>query len=142
MTELISPFVSELSRVLVLILVGIITTFATRSYKSVMDWIDNKRESANNDILQEALWILQTIVKSVVDQAEQTMVIEEKNGNGNKLSPESADKIKQFVVRTTKSNMPNNILELLNKYGVDINSLIITFIEQSVLEGKKQLNNK
>lgn len=137
MNELINLFVSDLSKALVLILSGVVTTFAVSSYKHFMDWIDDKRKSTNNDVLQQTLWALESSVKSVVAQAEQTLVIKEKDGNGGKLSPQASEMIRNFVIATTKNNMPNNMLEILSKYGVDINSLIVTFIEQSVIEGKR-----
>lgn len=138
MDSIIGIVISRLAEVFALALAGTMTTIALRSYKPIIGFLGNKIKSTHNIILQEALLLLKRMVEACVSQAEQTIVKAEKNGNVNKLSPEASERVRYFVTKNVKANMPNNVMELLTKYGIDIDSLIITFIEQAVLEGKKQ----
>ena len=145
--NVINLFVSEVTNILVLALAGSVAGIAIGSYGSVIGWLRNKRQSTRNNVLRECLAILQKIVESTVAQAEQTMIAKNRdradlvppsNGRTEELSPELASKARTFVIETVKNNVPNDTLDVLKKYGVNLDSLIITFIEQTVLNMKKQ----
>ncbi|MDQ1316527.1 MAG: hypothetical protein QG588_174 [Candidatus Poribacteria bacterium] len=135
--NVINLFVSEVTNIIVLVLAGSVAGIAIRSYGSVTGWLRNKRQSTRNNVLNECIGILQKIVESTVAQAEQTMVAKNRDGN-EELSPELASKARTFVIETVKNNVPNDTVDVLKKYGVNLDSLIITFIEQTVLNMKKQ----
>jgi len=134
--NVINLFVREVTNILVLALAGSVAGIAIRSYSSVTGWLRNKRQSTRNNVLNECIGILQKIVESTVAQAEQTMIAKNRDGSAE-LSPELAAKARTFVIETVKNNVPNDTLDVLQKYGVNLDSLIITFIEQTVLNMKK-----
>ena len=135
--SIINLFVSEVTKILVLAFAGSVAGIAVRAYGSVTGWLRNKRQSTRNKVLQECLAILQKVVESTVAQVEQTIVAKNRDG-ARELSPEFASKARTFVIETVKNNVPNDTLDVLKKYGVNLDSLIITFIEQAVLNMKRQ----
>jgi hypothetical protein len=134
--NVINLFVNEVTNILVLALAGSVAAMAIKSYSSITGWLRNKRQSMRNNVLNECIGILQKIVESTVAQAEQTMRAKNRGGT-EELSPELASKARTFVIETVKNNVPNDTVEVLKKYGVNLDSLIITFIEQTVLNMKK-----
>jgi hypothetical protein len=134
--NVINLFVNEVTNILVLALAGSVAAMAIKSYSSITGWLRNKRQSMRNNVLNECIGILQKIVESTVAQAEQTMMAKNRGGT-EELSPELASKARTFVIETVKNNVPNDTVDVLKKYGVNLDSLIITFIEQTVLNMKK-----
>ncbi len=137
MNEILSPLITDVTKAIVAAFAGIATAFVLSSYKKVMAWINAKAEMEKNNAIQEALWTLQTIIKATVDSAEQTMVKKDINGKST-LSEEQSKKIRDYVINIVRLNAPNETMNTLAKYGVNIDSLIITFIEQSVLQAKQK----
>ena len=140
MDDLLGVIISKATEIIVLSLAGIITTFAAKSYNHFMSWLKGKAENQKTVLLQTALQVLHDVIKSAVDQAEQTLVYKETGGT-SKLTPEAAEKIRTFVINTSKANMPNDTLATLSKYGVDIDSIIVTFLEQSVLQASQAMDS-
>jgi len=96
-----------------------------------------------NEQIRQSLSQLSIITKSVVEDLNQTMVpmLKEKIADG-KLSQEDIQSLQDMALAMIKSQMQDELLDLLSKNTIDVDQRISTEIESQVFQAKICANGK
>jgi len=96
-----------------------------------------------NEQIRQSLSQLSIITKSVVEDLNQTMVpmLKEKAADG-KLSQVDIQSLQDMALAMIKSQMQDELLDLLSKNTIDVDQRISTEIESQVFQAKICANGK